>query len=148
MYNTMTVNYDKKLNGIRTTFSLASDEYVNNFANAKVYPNVDSYTRPWNSVKQSLEDANGDLFALDAQLNSDISKLSTEIVEIDKRIAELRAINVKLEQQLQNMVASDNAASGRYQDSKQTSYLALYRTLVLSVIAYLLFDRMRRQTIS
>jgi cell shape-determining protein MreC len=138
----MNKQFEKKLNNIKTTFSLASQEYVSSYPNAKIFAGSQAYQRPFNTDRQTLSDANGDLFELDAQVNTRINKQLVDIEKLDRRIAELKEINKKLTAELANIRSSDRAAIGRYENSQERSFLGLYYGLTLGAVAIVTYNHM------
>lgn len=144
----MDKKFDKQLNNIKTTFSLASDEYISSYPNAKIFQGSESYQRPFRRDRQTLSEANADLFELDAQVNSKIDQQQVIIQKLNKQISELKIINEKLENELANLKSSDRAAIGRYTNSQERSFISLYTGLTLAGVAAGTYHIMNRPNIS
>lgn len=131
----MDKKFERQLNNIKTTFSLASDEYISTYPNAKIFENSNTYQQPFRRDRQTLSEANADLFELDAQVNTRIDKQQKDIRKLNKEIAELKRINKELEQKLSNLKSSDRASIGRYGNSQERSFVNLYIGLTLAAVA-------------
>jgi len=138
----MNKQFEKRLNNIKTTFSLASQEYVDSYPNAKIFAGSQMYQRPFNNDRQTLSDANADLFELDAQVNTRINKQLVDIEKLDRRIAELKEINKNLKAELANLKSSDRASIGRYENSQKRSFLGLYYGLTLGTVALVTYNKL------
>lgn len=138
----MNKQFEKQLNNIKTTFSLASQEYISSYPNAKIFAGSDAYQRPFNTDRQTLSNANADLFELDAQVNTRINKQLVDIEKLDRKIAELKEINKKLTAELSNIKSSDRAAIGRYENSQKRSFLGIYYGLTLGAVAIATYNHM------
>lgn len=139
----MAVNYQKKLDGIKTQFSLATDEYVSSYPQAELYPNVNSYQIPFRNADQALTDANVGLFTLEGELRSTVSKLGDELKVVDTKIDELKDANEKLSQKASDIKGAYKGAEGRSINARQTSYLTLYGSLTLAVVGYFTYKMVR-----
>jgi TATA-binding protein-associated factor Taf7 len=131
----MAKKFEKQLNDLNTTFSLATQEYISSYPNAKIFPGSPSYQAPFKRDRQTISNTRSDLFELDAVVNSTIDEQMKEVTTLDKKINEVRLINEKLEQELATLKASDRAAIGRYANNRERSYLQVYVGLSLCVIA-------------
>lgn len=136
-------DYQTRLDNIKTTFSLAKDEYISTYPNSKLYPNVSSYQDPFINAKNTINSINADLFVLENETGSRIENLSNEIEDASVRISDLKNDNKQLEEDSTNMKGSDQGSKKRYIDSQQRSFLELYSSVALGVIAFFTFTKMR-----
>lgn len=127
--------FEQQLNNINTTFSLATQEYISSYPNAKIFPGSSAYQTPFQRDRQTISNTKSDLFELDAVVNTKIDTQMTEVTSLDNKINEVRTINEKLELELANLKASDKAALGRYDNSRERSYLQVYVGLTLCMVA-------------
>lgn len=139
----MAVNYQKKLDNLKTQFSLASDEYIQSYPQAHQYPDVTSYQIPYRSANQAITDANAGLFSLEGEIRSAVTKLGDELKVADNRIDDLRKTNDKLSQKASDIKGADKGAEGRSNDARQTSYLTLYSSITLAIVGYFTYKAVR-----
>lgn len=142
----MPVDYQKQLDGIKTTFSLARGEYLKAYPQAKMYPNVDSYQQSYKRAKDIIISSNADIFTLENELRGNVSSLGKDIESINEKIAQIKSTNQKLEDKSSNMEGADKGANVRFINSRQLSYTALYRTIFLTMIGIYTIGKLRSQT--
>lgn len=141
----MSVDYQKKLDGIKTSFSLASDEYLTSFPQSQIYPNVNNYQDAHKRSKDLIKSINSDLFILENEISSNISSFGKEIKSINRNIQKIKEINENLEKESSNIEGKDKGAKVRFINSKQLSYTALYKTIFLTIIGFYTFIKLRKQ---
>lgn len=139
----MSVNLQKNLDGLKTSFSLAKDEYYKTYPDAKLYPKVESYQQPYNRAKDIITSTNADLFVLENETRGKINKLSNEIESIDEKINEIKKTNEALELKLSNMEGTDEGAKVRFNNSRLSSYTSLYKTIFLTIVSFYTISKMR-----
>lgn len=138
----MNKRFEKRLDDIKTTFSLASQEYVSSYPNAKIFSGSQVYEQPFNNARQTLTNSEADLFELDAVVNTRINKQIADIENLNNRIAELKETNNSLKTELANVKSSDRAAIGRYENSQKRSFLGLYYGVTLGIVAIVTYSKM------
>lgn len=144
----MTADYQKKLDGLNTSFSLAKDEYFKAYPQAKLYPKVSNYQKPYERAKEIITSTNSDLFVLENEIRSNISKISKDMKSIDDKINEVKNSNEKLQIKSSSMEGSDKGAKVRFINSRQSSYTALYKSIFLTVIGFYTVSKLRKSTIN
>lgn len=142
----MAVNYQKKLDNLKTQFSLASDEFVQSYPQAQQFPNINSYQVPFRNANQAITDANADLFSLEGEVRSAVTELARNLKVVDDKIDQLRDNNDKLSQKASDIKGADKGAEGRSENARQTSYLTLYGSLTLAGVAYFTYKMVRHSS--
>lgn len=139
----MAKNFQQKLTNLKTQFSLAVDEYIASYPQAQQYPSVESYLTPFRNAEQAITNANAELFSLEGEVRSDVTKLGKELKVTDQKIDQLKDTNEKLSQKASDIKGADKGAEGRSTNARQTSYLALYSSATLLVAGYLAYKAVR-----
>jgi FtsZ-binding cell division protein ZapB len=140
----MAKNFQKKLSDYETQFSLASEEYVETYAQAKQYPNVVRHLTPFRNAEQAITDANAGLFSLEGEVRSEVRKLASQLKQTDTKIDELKETNDRLNQEASDIKGADKGAEGRSTNARQTSYMAMYSSAALLVVGYFAYKTVRR----
>lgn len=140
---TTTDDYQTRLDNIKTTFSLATDEYISSYPQARMNPTVKSYQTPLLNTQSTINSVNADLFLLESETSSSIESISKEIKEASDQISDLRISNEKLEEDATNIKGADLGSKKRYSDSQQRSFLELYSSIGLGIVALYTFSKMR-----
>ena len=143
MTKTQNTDYQQKLDNIKTTFSLATDEYISNYPQAKMNPTVQSYQTPFLNTQNTINNVNAELFLLEHETSSSIESISKEIKEASDQISDLRVSNEKLEEDAINIKGANLGSKKRYSDSQQRSFLDLYSSIGLGIVAFYTFVKMR-----
>ena len=140
----MAKNFQKKLSDYETQFSLAREEYVNTYAQAKQYPNVVRYLSPFRNAEQAITDANAGLFSLEGEVRSEVTNLANQLKQTDRKIDELKETNDQLKQESSDIKGADKGAEGRSENARQTSYMSMYSSAALLAVGYFAYKAVRR----
>lgn len=139
----MDKNFQKRLSNLKTQFSLAVDEYIATYPQAKQYPNVVTYQTPFRNAEQAITDANAGLFSLEGEVRADVTKLANELKQTDRKIDQLKEANEELSQKASDIKGADKGAEGRSTNARQNSYMAMYSSAALVVVGYLAYKAVR-----
>ena len=136
-------DYQKKLDNLKTQFSLATDEYVASYPQAQQYPNLTQYQTPYRNAEQAIRDANADLFALEGEVRTKVRELARELEMTDSKIDQMKSSNTKLSREASNIKGADKGAEGRSANAREKSYLKLYTSAALAAVGYFTFKLIR-----
>jgi FtsZ-binding cell division protein ZapB len=140
---TQSNDFQTRLDNIKTTFGMATDEYIARYPLATMNPKVKTYQTPFQNALKSINSVNADLFLLESEVSSAIDNISQDIKQSNTKITELKNSNDALEKDVDNARGADKGSKKRYTDSQQKSFLELYSSIGLGIIAYFTFIKIR-----
>jgi hypothetical protein len=144
------IDFQSQIDTLKQQYPGYLDNFKEYYILTKQFPNDDSYTRGYESIRGNMQRASKDLFMINNKIQSEIERLKKITIIINQKISDEKVRNTELQKQYDQSIGEVGGAQTMINDYKKIYFLQyitnVFTFLGAMIVGMSLSITFRRQT--